>query len=69
MITSSSIAIFEVGVIKKLWPIDDAEQEKKKPGRFMQKLADMQKQQAAKVEQQQRQRASAKKKRGGKKKR
>jgi membrane protein insertase Oxa1/YidC/SpoIIIJ len=45
MITSSSIAIFETVVIKKVWPIDDSELEKKKPGRFMQRVAAMQKEQ------------------------
>jgi len=45
MITSSSIAIFETVVIKKVWPIDDSEMEKKKPGRFMQRVAAMQKEQ------------------------
>ncbi|MFT7669867.1 MAG: YidC/Oxa1 family membrane protein insertase, partial [Planctomycetota bacterium] len=38
MITSSSVAIFESLVIKRMWPIDDAELEKKKPGKFMLKM-------------------------------
>ena len=64
MITSSSIAIFETVVIKKMWPIDDKElDKKKKKGRFMQKLADMQKEQVKRVEQEQKKRGAAKKKR------
>jgi YidC/Oxa1 family membrane protein insertase len=65
MITSSTIAIFETVVIKKVWPIDDAEVEKKKkkPGRFMQKVADMQKDQLRRVEDDKRKRGAAKKKR------
>ncbi len=63
MITSSSIAIFETVVIKKMWPIDDKEVKKKKKGRFMQKLADMQKEQMKRVEAEQKKKSAAKKKR------
>ena len=53
MICSSSFAIFETVVIKKVWPIDDTEPEKKKPGRFMQKVAEMQKEQVRRMQEQQ----------------
>jgi len=42
MITQSSLGIFEMGVIKKVWPIDDAELPPKQGG-FFQKLAEKQK--------------------------
>ncbi len=59
MITSSAIAIFESLVIKKVWPIDDNEQAAKKPGRFMQKMAELQKEQQRRLEQEQKRRSSA----------
>ena len=59
MITSSSIAIFESLVIKKAWPIDDTEQAPKKPGRFMQKMAELQKEQQRRLEQEQKRRTGA----------
>ena len=62
MITSSSIAIFESLVIKKVWPIDDTEQAPKKPGRFMQKMAELQKEQQRRLELEQQRRASQSKK-------
>jgi len=43
MITTSAFGILEQTVIKKIWPIDDAEQPKKKGG-FMDRLAKMQEQ-------------------------
>jgi YidC/Oxa1 family membrane protein insertase len=72
MITSSSIAIFESLVIKRMWPIDDSELEqkkKKKPGRFMQKMAELQKEQQRRLDMEQKRRATSggkgrKKKRG-----
>lgn len=68
MITSSSIAIFESLVIKRMWPIDDSELEKKKPGKFMQKMAELQKEQQRRLEGEQKRRAAGggkgKKKRG-----
>ena len=67
MITSSSLAIFETVVIKKVWPIDDSEQEKKKPGRFMQKVAQMQKEQLRRVEEQKRRDKQGKQGKQGKK--
>ncbi len=63
MITSSSIAIFETVVIKKVWPIDDSEQEKKKPGKFMQKVAAMQKEQMRRVQEEQKRGSKKSKKR------
>ena len=41
MITQSFLGIFEIGVIKKLWPVDDTELPKKKKG-FMTRLAEKQ---------------------------
>ena len=63
MITSSSIAIFETVVIKKFWPIDDTEQEKKKPGRFREKVSQMQKQQVRRMQEEQKRRDKKAKKR------
>lgn len=62
MITSSSLAIFETVVIKKVWPIDDAEKPKKKSG-FMVRLAEAQKQQMKRLEAKQRQGGQGKKNR------
>jgi YidC/Oxa1 family membrane protein insertase len=59
MITSSSLAIFESLVIKRVWPIKDDELEKKKPGRFMQRMVEMQKQQQQRLEQGQKSRGSS----------
>jgi len=42
MITTSLFGVIEQTVIKKIWPIDDAEQKKKKGG-FMSRLGDLQK--------------------------
>ncbi len=67
MMTSSSIAIFESLVIKRVWPIDDAEKEPKKPGRFMAKMAELQKQQQAKMEAEVAQRNKQKKGKGKRK--
>jgi YidC/Oxa1 family membrane protein insertase len=53
MITSSSLAIFETVVIKKVWPIDDSELAKKPPGKFAQKVAAMQKEQLRRAKEQQ----------------
>ena len=75
MITSSGLGIFEQRVIKKVWPVDDAEQEKKKKkpsgcGPFsgmMQNLAAKQKEQMKRIqavqEGQKRQQAKQKNKR------
>ena len=70
MITSSALAIFETVVIKKVWPIDDSELEKKKPkpGGLMHKLAEAKKKQMRLVEDEKRRRGQGKKG-GGKKKR
>jgi YidC/Oxa1 family membrane protein insertase len=38
MITQSTLGIFEQHVIKRLWPVDDKEQAKKKPSGFMARL-------------------------------
>jgi YidC/Oxa1 family membrane protein insertase len=54
MITQSGLGIVEQKVIKKIWPLDDAERPKKKSG-FMARLMEMQKQQ---LEQQQKRRTS-----------
>jgi len=62
MITSSSLAIFETVVIKKVWPIDDAEKPKQKSG-FMARLAEAQKQQMRRLEEQQRRGGGGKKSR------
>ena len=43
MITTSLFGVLEQTVIKKIWPIDDSEQPKKKSG-FMARMAEMQKQ-------------------------
>ena len=67
MITSSSLAIFEAVVIKRVWPIDDAEQAPKKPGRFMQRFKELQEQQQkllAQQEEQRRRQQSGKGKKG-----
>ena len=58
MITSSGLAIFESLVIKRVWPLDDTEQEKKKPGKFMKKIAEVQKEQQRRMEQEQQKRGS-----------
>jgi hypothetical protein len=58
MITSSSVAIFESLVIKRMWPIDDAELEKKKPGKFMLKMQELQKAQQHKMELEQKKRTA-----------
>ncbi len=55
MITQSGLGIFEQKFIKKHWPIDDAEQEKEKPGcgpfsGFMKNLAEKQKAHMKKME-------------------
>ena len=62
MITSSSVAIFESLVIKRVWPLDDSEQAPKKPGRFMAKFKALQAQQQKLLEQQEAQ----KRQQGGK---
>lgn len=56
MIMSSSFAIFESLVIKRLWPIDDKEQAPKKPSRFMAKMAELQKEQQRRLEAEQKRR-------------
>lgn len=72
MITQSTLGIFEQKVIKKLWPVDDTEQEKKdKPGcgpfsGAMAKLAEKQKEQMKLIEAQKAMQAKQKAK--GKKK-
>ncbi len=43
MITTSAFGIFEMGVIKKFWPVNDTEVVKKKSG-FMKRLGEMQEQ-------------------------
>jgi len=43
MITTSLFGVLEQTVIKKIWPIDDSEQPKKKSG-FMARMGEMQKQ-------------------------
>ena len=63
MITTSAFGILESTVIRKIWPIDDTEQPRKK-GKFMQRMEELQKQ----AEAQQRQKASQKKGKGGKRK-
>jgi YidC/Oxa1 family membrane protein insertase len=69
MLTSSTMAIFEQKVIKKKWPIDDAEIVSDKPGGcgpfsgFAAKLAEKQKEQMKRVQAQQAQQASQGKKR------
>ncbi|QDV06903.1 Membrane protein insertase YidC [Planctomycetes bacterium Poly30] len=60
MITTSAFGILESTVIRKIWPIDDTEQPKKK-GKFMQRLEELQRQ----AEAQQRQKEKGKGKGGG----
>ena len=67
MITSSSVAIFEAVVIKRMWPIDDNEQAPKKPGRFMQRFKELQEQQQKLLAQQEEQRRRQQGGKGGKK--
>ncbi len=50
MITTSAFGILESTVIRKIWPIDDSEQPKKKKGKFMQRLEELQKQATAQQE-------------------
>ncbi|MEO0661200.1 MAG: YidC/Oxa1 family membrane protein insertase, partial [Planctomycetota bacterium] len=68
MITTSMFGILESTVIRKVWPIDDAEQPKKQ-SRFMKKLSALQ-EQALQMQEQQRkmQQAQAQQRRGGKRK-
>lgn len=55
MITQSGLGIVEMGVIKKVWPIDDTEVVKKKgEGGFLSKLAEKHKEQVKRVEARQR---------------
>lgn len=49
MITSSSLGIFEMRVIKKLWPVDEREIPRKASG-FMARLAELQKEQMRKAQ-------------------
>jgi YidC/Oxa1 family membrane protein insertase len=67
MITSSSVAIFEALVIKRMWPIDDSELAPKKPGRFMQRFKELQEQQQKLLAQQEEQRRRQQGGKGGKK--
>ena len=66
MITTSLFGIIESTVIRKVWPIDDTEQPKKK-SRFMAKLEDLQKQ-ALEAQEMQKKAAMAKGAGGGRKK-
>ena len=67
MITTSAFGIVESTVIRRVWPIDETEQPKKK-GRFMARLEELQKQAVAMQEQQQKARGQQGKG-GGKKRR
>jgi YidC/Oxa1 family membrane protein insertase len=49
MITQSLLGIFEVSVIKRVWPVDDSVPVKKSPG-FLARLAEKQAEQAKRVE-------------------
>ena len=49
MITQSILGMFEQQVIKKYWPVDDAEQAPKKSG-FMSRLAEKQKEHMKRIE-------------------
>jgi YidC/Oxa1 family membrane protein insertase len=62
MITSSLFGICEYTVIRKIWPIDDSEK-KRKQGKFMKRLMDLQEQAQQAEKQKQAQRAKS----GGKK--
>lgn len=53
MITQSLLGIFEMSVIKRFWPVDEAELPKKKGGGFLARLSEMQ-EQAQKVQEMQR---------------
>ena len=64
MITSSLFGIAEYTIVRKIWPIDDSEQVRK-PGKFMQRMKEMQEQQARMQKPQQ----QGKKQGGGRKKR
>ena len=66
MITTSAFGIVESTVIRRVWPIDETEQPKKK-SRFMARLEDLQKQ--AIVMQEQQQKARGQQGKGGGKKR
>jgi len=65
MITSSSLGLFEIKVIKKFWPIDDTEQETKKGWmmRMAEKQAEQQESMRRMQQQQQMSRQKARKKR------
>ena len=63
MITTSAFGILETTVIRKIWPIDDSEQPKKK-SRFMAKLEQLQ-EQALQVQEQQRRQQQAQQRGGG----
>ena len=65
MITSSAWGILEIRVIKKIWPIDDTEQPKKKNG-FMARLAETQRAKIKQLEVQQTKKRAAGAGRGGK---
>lgn len=67
MITTSAFGILESTVIRKVWPIDDSEQPKKK-SRFMAKLAELQEQALQAQEQQRRQQQQQRGGGGGKRK-
>ena len=67
MITTSAFGIVESTVIRRVWPIDETEQPKKK-SRFMARVEELQKQAVAMQEQQQKARGQQGKG-GGKKRR
>ncbi|QDU67064.1 membrane protein insertase YidC [Engelhardtia mirabilis] len=67
MMTQSGLGVFEQKVIKKLWPVDDTEPEKKKSGcapmaAMMERAAEQQRLQQKKLEQSKRQQSGSKKK-------
>lgn len=68
MITTSAFGIIESTVIRRVWPIDETEQPKKK-SRFMSRIEELQKQAVAMQEQQQKARGQQPKGGGGKKRR
>jgi YidC/Oxa1 family membrane protein insertase len=50
VITQSTLGLFELKVIKKYWPVDDAEKPKKKKSGIMARLAEAQKQQMKRMQ-------------------
>ena len=65
MITQSFLGIIEIGVIKRVWPVDDTVPEKKKDG-FLTRMAAKQQEQMKRMEELKRQQSATRKGGGGK---